>query len=217
MPREQQPKPVPTFECEQAFADAGYCAIAGIDEVGRGALAGPVVAAAVVLDPTACEALNGVIRDSKLMSAAQRREAFQLVCGSARAVAIGWISAGVIDELGIGPANRLALEQAVDRLPLEPDALVCDAFVIEHAAPQVALIDGDARSLTVAAASIVAKVTRDRMMMELDGRFGGYGFHRHVGYGTREHLDALDRLGPCPEHRRSFAPVRRAMDGQALR
>jgi ribonuclease HII len=85
--------------------------------------------------------------------------------------------------------------------------------VIEHAAPQVALIDGDARSLTVAAASIVAKVTRDRMMVELGGRYGGYGFQRHVGYGTREHLAALDRLGPCPEHRRSFAPVQRALDG----
>jgi ribonuclease HII len=85
--------------------------------------------------------------------------------------------------------------------------------VIEHAAPQVALIDGDAKSLTVAAASIVAKVTRDRMMIELDGRYSGYGFPRHVGYGTKEHLAALDRLGPCPEHRRSFSPVRLAIKG----
>lgn len=205
-------RPAPTFECEQAFAEAGYGVIAGIDEVGRGALAGPVVAASVVLDPARCAAMSGLIRDSKTMNAAQRVAAFQEICANARAVAIGWISAGEIDRIGIGPANRLALEQAVNRLPIEPDALICDAFVIEHAAPQVALIDGDARSLTVAAASIVAKVTRDRMMIELDGRYGGYGFPRHVGYGTREHLMALDRLGPCPEHRQSFAPVRVALD-----
>jgi ribonuclease HII len=205
-------RPIPTFECEQAFAEAGYGVVAGIDEVGRGALAGPVVAASVVLDPARCMEMSGLIRDSKTMNAVQRVAAFQEICAVARAVAIGWISAGEIDRIGIGPANRLALEQAVNRLPIEPDALICDAFVIEHAAPQVALIDGDARSLTVAAASIVAKVTRDRMMIELDGRYGGYGFPRHVGYGTREHLGALDRFGPCPEHRRSFAPVRMALD-----
>jgi len=212
----EQPRPKPTFDCEQAFIDAGYGIIAGIDEVGRGALAGPVVAASVVLDPARCERLSGLIRDSKTLSARQRLTAFEVIVESARAVAIGLITAEEIDLIGIGPANRLALEQAVDRLTLEPDALVCDAFVIEHAAPQVALIDGDARSLTVAAASIIAKVTRDRMMVELDGRFGGYGFERHVGYGTREHLAALDRLGPCPEHRRSFAPVRLALERRVI-
>ena len=199
---------LPTYEHEQAFHDAGYETVAGIDEVGRGALAGPLVAGCVIVGPGALSALALIVRDSKTMSARQRERAFLAIHELACSVSVGLIPPGEIDQIGIGPANRMALEQAVHRLDREPDALICDAFLIEHSAPQVALIDGDARSVSVAAASIIAKVTRDRMMTALHDTWNGYGFDRHVGYGTRQHLEALQALGPCPEHRRSFAPVR---------
>ena len=199
---------LPTSESERAFHDSGYEIVAGIDEVGRGALAGPVVAACVVIVPARLEALSMVVRDSKTMTARQRERSAVTIFEVAAMVAVGIVTAAEIDQVGIGPANRLALEQAVHRLDCEPDAIICDAFVIEHPAPQVALIDGDARSVSVAAASIIAKVTRDGMMGELHDSLPGYGFDRHVGYGTRRHLEALQMLGPCYEHRRSFAPVR---------
>ncbi len=203
---------LPTAECELAFLEAGYRVVAGVDEVGRGALAGPVVAGCVVVRPESLADLGRIVRDSKMMSARQRDHALPAIQELAAAVAIGIVPPVDIDRFGIGPANRLALEQAVHGLDVTPDALICDAFVIEHSAPQVALIDGDARSISVAAASIVAKVMRDRMMVELSDVRPGYGFERHVGYGTRVHLEALRSLGPCPEHRRSFAPVRQLIE-----
>jgi ribonuclease HII len=203
---------LPTCEHELAFHDAGYEIVAGIDEVGRGALAGPVVAGCVVVGANALEALALVVRDSKMMTARQRERAFSTIQELASAVSIGLIPACEIDQVGIGPANRMAMEQAVHSLVRVPDVVISDAFVIEHPAPQFALIDGDARSVSVAAASIVAKVTRDRMMTELHADWTGYGFDRHVGYGTRKHLAALQALGPCPEHRRSFAPIRLLME-----
>lgn len=203
---------LPTCEFELAFLDAGYEIVAGIDEVGRGALAGPVVAGCVVIGPNKLETLGAVVRDSKTMSVRQRDRIYETILEVADFVSIGIVPADEIDQIGIGPANRMALEQAVHRLECAPDVVITDAFVIEHGAPQVALIDGDARSVSVAAASILAKVTRDRMMVELHDRWNGYGFDRHVGYGTRRHLEALGELGPCPEHRTSFAPVRALLE-----
>jgi ribonuclease HII len=200
----------PTFEFETAFHNAGLQTVVGIDEAGRGALAGPLVAGCVLLNPVAIPALSALVRDSKLLSANQRVRAFQIVVDASLAVAIGIVGVEEIDELGIGPSNRLALERAVERLPIDPDAILCDAFVIEHSAPQVGLIDGDARCLSISAASIIAKVTRDRMMVEHDSRYRAYGFAKHAGYGTPMHLEALRKHGPCAEHRHSFAPVRDA-------
>jgi ribonuclease HII len=184
--------------------------------VGRGALAGPIVAACVVIGEPALDALSDVVRDSKTMSARQREQAFLTIQEHAMRVAVGLLPAAEIDQLGIGPANRLVLEQAVHHLGCTPDAIICDAFLIEHPAPQVALIDGDAISVSVAAASIIAKVTRDRMMAELQVAWPVYGFERNVGYGTRQHLHALAQHGPCPEHRRSFAPLRTMIESGHL-
>lgn len=199
---------LPTCVHELAFHNAGYETVAGIDEVGRGALAGPVVAGCVVVGAGSLDALALVVRDSKTMSIRQRERAFGTILELATCISIGLVPAHEIDQVGIGPANRMALEQAVHRSARVPDVVISDAFVIEHPAPQFALIDGDALSVSVAAASIVAKVTRDRMMNDLHREWTGYGFDRHVGYGTRQHLAALRALGPCPEHRKSFAPIR---------
>jgi ribonuclease HII len=206
--REPMTRILPTCDHELAFHAAGYRMVAGIDEVGRGALAGPVVAGCVVVEPAALEALGQVVRDSKTMSPRQRERAYLTIFELAACVSIGMMHAHEIDQIGIGPANRMALEQAVHELDQSPDLLICDAFVIEHPAPQFALIDGDALSVSVAAASIVAKVTRDRMMTDMHQHWAEYGFDRHVGYGTKQHLAAIQALGPCPEHRRSFSPVR---------
>lgn len=200
--------PIPTYQHETAFLRYGYSRIAGVDEAGRGALAGPLVAAAVILNPDCISKLGPLIRDSKTLSAVQRSVAFGIVCESALAVAVGIVDAEEIDLLGLGPSNRIAFERAVHNLELEADCLLCDAFLMEHSAPQTGLIDGDALCLSIAAASIIAKVTRDRYMHELDGRFDAYGFAQHAGYGTSRHLAALERHGPCQEHRRTFAPVR---------
>lgn len=198
----------PTYAHETAFLECGYTRIAGVDEAGRGALAGPLVAAAVVIDPMRVELLGPLIRDSKTLSANQRERALCVVQDASLAIGVGLVDANELDLLGVGPSNRIAFERAVLDLPFESEVLLCDAFLMEHSAPQIGLIDGDARCLSIAAASIVAKVTRDRIMHELDAHFTSYGFARHAGYGTAMHLHALDLHGPCCEHRYSFAPVR---------
>lgn len=201
-------KPLPTFEIETRFQTSGYRTIAGIDEAGRGALAGPLIAAAVVLDPETADDLTLIVRDSKTLSARQRSRAFDQILERARGVGLGIVMVDEIDRFGISAANRIAFERAVFALPEEPDCLLCDAFLLDHPAPQMGLIDGDALSLSIAAASIVAKVSRDRCMQTLHDRFPFYGFARHAGYGTAAHLQALSEHGSCPEHRQSFAPVR---------
>jgi ribonuclease HII len=202
------------LDVERAFWRAGLRRVAGVDEVGRGALAGPLVAAAVVLP--CCEgaalrrlraALAGV-RDSKCLLPARRRELVGPIGAAAEAVAIGVVEAGELDALGVGPANRLAMERAVLALPITVDALALDACVVDLALPQVGLIDGDALCLSIAAASIVAKVTRDRMMTERDAADPRYGFAAHKGYASALHRERLLRHGPGPLHRRCFAPVR---------
>jgi len=186
---------------ETAYKKAGYEQIAGVDEVGRGPLAGPVVAAAVILPEGF---YHDGLTDSKQMSKTARAVAFDAIMAQAQ-VAIGIVEAGTIDQVNIYQASKQAMEQAVGRL--EPDALLVDAMTLDIPLPQEGLIKGDARSVSIAAASVVAKETRDRMMEGYAREFPGYGFERHAGYGTAEHLLALDSLGVTPIHRRTFKPV----------
>lgn len=194
--------------------DAGFRLVAGVDEVGRGALAGPLVAAAVILPwERFCAADEPTgewdrVVDSKLLPPNERQRLSRLIGETALAVGFGTIEADEIDAIGLAAANRLAMERAVSMLPMQPDALLLDAVVTDLGLPQVGLIDGDACCLSIAAASIVAKVLRDRLMEACHTKDSRYSFHRHKGYGTAVHLEAIERYGPCWLHRRSFAPVR---------
>jgi ribonuclease HII len=180
----------------------GLTRVAGIDEAGRGPLAGPVVAAAVVIAPD--RRVRGVA-DSKVLPPERREELFALIHERAVAVGVGIVDHLTIDRINILEATRLAMDQALAALALTPELVITD-FVSLRACPwpQRNLVDGDARCASVAAASIVAKVTRDRLMRELDAEFPAYGFARHKGYATPEHVAAIDRHGLCPLHRRSF-------------
>lgn len=199
------------LESEHGAAAMGFARIAGVDEAGRGPLAGPIVAGAVILcaDALARGELAG-LNDSKKLKESHRESLFeQLQCGG-HAIGCAIVEAEEIDRLGIQQANYTAMVRAVAGLVPSPDYVLVDGFQVPGLAqPQLRLIKGDARSLSIAAASIVAKVTRDRMMLTLDAAFPGYGFARHKGYGTAEHLEAIQRLGPCDIHRRSFAPLAR--------
>lgn len=186
--------------------------IAGIDEAGRGALAGPVVAAAVLLPLDNLEALAQLtaVNDSKQLTPQTREALFSRITHHASAYAIALEPAEVIDEIGIVPATKRAMSTAVTQLSLPAQHLLIDGNIRLPALnlPQQAIIRGDAHSLSIAAASILAKVTRDRLMVELDAAYPAYGFARHKGYGTANHLAALAAHGPCPHHRHSFAPIR---------
>ncbi len=203
--------PVPTLRFERAFWSRGLLHVAGVDEVGRGAWAGPVVAGAVILPPQSRRASLrelGCARDSKLLSPKQREALYGPICTCALAFATGLATRDEIDTIGLGRANRLAMQRAIEALSILPDALLLDAFRLPAVAlPQNAIIRGDQLSLSIACASILAKVTRDRMMVALDAELPGYGFAKHKGYGTGEHQEALERLGVSREHRMSFAPV----------
>lgn len=182
--------------------------IAGVDEVGRGPLAGPVVSAAVILP----EDFNIVgINDSKQLSLAKRNELFDIIQEKALAVGVGIKDAAVIDQVNIYEASKLAMLEAIEQMPIQPDHLLVDAMTLPLPVSQESIIKGDAKSVSIAAASIIAKVTRDRMMEEYDVMYPGYGFPNNAGYGTKEHLSALEDLGVTPIHRRSFAPVREAL------
>jgi ribonuclease HII len=199
----------PSAEEELWHHAAGYRRIAGVDEVGRGCLAGPVVAAAVVLPAAVLgdPALAGV-DDSKVLSATQRDMLAARISQIAECWAVGVVPAHLVDSHGILAATKLAMQVALLRLAQPADALLIDAVRLEGwPCRQTALIKGDARCVSIAAASIIAKVTRDRLMAELDGRYPVYGFAAHKGYGTQAHLDALRRYGPCGQHRRTFRPV----------
>lgn len=197
---------------QEAWAQ-GARRIAGVDEAGRGPLAGPVVAAAVVfqrdfLEAEAGGALRGLTDSKKLP--ARRREFFHalLTASPEVDVGIGSASVGEIDSLNILRATHLAMARAIGELARPPDLALVDGLPVKGlSVPHRAIVGGDAASLSIAAASVIAKVTRDRLMVQLAADYPDYGFERHKGYGTREHLDALRRLGPCPAHRKSFAPV----------
>ncbi len=201
----------PTLETELDLFRRGHRVIAGLDEVGRGSWAGPVVAAAVAL-PLEREGLLAElegVRDSKLLSPRQRERLLPLIRRVALAIGIGSASAADIDRIGIVPATRQAMAQALAGLAVAPDYLLIDALRLPAIPiPQLALPKGDAKCLCIAAASIVAKVARDQLMVAQEAGYPGYGFAAHKGYGTARHRAALEQLGPCPLHRMSFAPLR---------
>ncbi|MCZ6618354.1 MAG: ribonuclease HII [Gammaproteobacteria bacterium] len=187
---------------------AGPALSAGVDEVGRGPLAGPVVAGAVILDNRI--AIEG-LKDSKRLSAGRREELAGEIRRRALAFAVGRAEVEEIDELNILRASHLAMQRAVAALDRQPEVIYVDGTMLpSFSIPAVAVVKGDTRVPEISAAAILAKVVRDREMVELARRFPGYGMEKHKGYATAEHLAALDRLGSCPLHRQSFAPVRRA-------
>lgn len=189
---------------ENEARELGYKRIAGLDEAGRGPLAGPVVAAAVVLPP---DFDPKGIRDSKTLSPAARETACRRVMAEALGVGVGVVGPEVIDEINILRATHAAMRSALEDLAAFDFVLVDGLPVGGLPAPSRAIVGGDSRSVSIAAASIVAKVTRDRIMLDYHRAYPDYDFASHKGYGTREHLAALDRCGPCPAHRRTFAPV----------
>jgi ribonuclease HII len=198
----------PNLEYESGLQHQGLRHVAGVDEVGRGSWAGPIVAAAVILPARSDDSRLDGVRDSKALTARRRAELFDGIIDAAMAVGIGWASHHVIDARGIAAANRGAMLRAIRNLPVQPDALLVDHVRLpSFPGPQIALPRGDATCLSIAAASIVAKVVRDRWMERWSSRFPPYGFAENKGYGTRAHVEALERHGPCPLHRRSFAPV----------
>lgn len=210
MKSEQAPATLlPTFEEEARLWAAGYCRVVGLDEVGRGALAGPVVAAAVMIPPGS--QLCGVwaeVRDSKLLRPAARAALVEPIKAAALAWGVGIVPAPVIDEIGIAQATRQAMVQAVTALGVMPDYLLIDWVKLPQInVPQLCVPKADQKMASVAAASILAKVTRDQLLEGLGEKYPLYGFGEHKGYGTARHLAALSSYGPCPEHRHSFAPV----------
>lgn len=183
----------------------GIYLIAGVDEVGRGPLAGPVVAAAVIL-PKACK-IPG-LNDSKKIPKSKHKEIYEAVLQNAIAIGIGVKDNQVIDQVNIYEATKLAMMEAIGQLDPQPQHLLIDAMKLDLPISQTSIIKGDANSLSIAAASIVAKVTRDQMMEEFDREYPGYDFAQNAGYGTAKHLAGLDKLGVTPIHRRSFEPVK---------
>jgi ribonuclease HII len=192
-------------EYERLYKSQGFTFIAGIDEVGRGPLAGPVVAGAVIL-PDDFQILG--IDDSKKLTETKREELYELIRKAAVSIGIGIIEANEIDKINIYEATKKAMYAAINELHISPDFLLVDAMKLTTPIPSEAIIKGDSKSISIAAASIIAKVTRDRMMKELAKSFPEYGFEKNMGYGTKEHIEALQLYGATPHHRRSFAPVK---------
>jgi len=201
-PKPKQRKEVPTLKLEESYWERGFEHIAGVDEAGRGPLAGPVVAGAVILPKGLT--IDGV-NDSKKLSAKQREFLYHRIFEVALSVGVGIVSHEVIDRINIYQASILAMRKAIEKLTFPPAIVLADGNSFKHESLRFQnVINGDATSMTIAAASIVAKVTRDALMREYHMQFPGYGFDRHKGYGTRMHVDALRRLGLCPIHRRTF-------------
>ena len=206
----------PTYAEEAALIESGYAIIAGVDEVGRGTLAGPVVAGAAILPlhPRG-DWLSGV-RDSKMLTPLQREASVHAMEAASVTMRTGAATSREIDSIGIVEATRIAMARAIEALPIRPQFLLLDALLLPSVdVPQRAIIKGDAKCLSIAAASVVAKVSRDAMMRDADATYPGYGFSQHKGYATRQHLDALEQLGPCDIHRFTFAPVRRLAEADA--
>lgn len=205
---------IPTLAYETHLWNEGYTTLAGVDEVGRGALAGPLTAAAVILPPLRHierdAAFWSNVRDSKTISVTRRSVLAQEIAKRCPAWGVAAIEADELDEVGVGAANRIAMERAVMSLDREPDMLLIDAMTVDAGIPQIGIIDGDALSLSVAAASIIAKVARDTVMIGHDPAWPAFGFAKHKGYGVATHIAALREHGPCSIHRRCFAPVRAA-------
>ncbi len=202
-------RPKPSFAEERRLEALGYRFIAGIDEVGRGSLAGPVVAAAVIV-PCRIEAdWTGQVKDSKLLGPTKRECLFSQIHEIAISVGIGIASYEIIDTRGIVRATQLAMKLAIAQLSPPPEFLLIDYLSLpEVLLPQKGIVYGDSLCFSIACASIIAKVTRDRLMAELDSSYPGYGLAQHKGYCTKEHVANLKRLGPSPIHRQSFHPVK---------
>ena len=202
---------------ELTLVNQGFKLIAGIDEAGRGAWAGPVVAAACIL-PLECAGLLSelhLVRDSKLLSPRQRETCYDLITKLATCWGVGIVSAAEIDRIGILPATRLAMMQAVTALSQKPSLLMIDAVrLLQLSIPQIVEPRSDLHYLSVASASIIAKVTRDRLLVSMDAEYAAYGFARHKGYGTAEHRAALTEHGICHEHRRSYQPIRELVSAE---
>jgi ribonuclease HII len=201
---------------EQALRYRGFTLIAGVDEVGRGALFGPVVAAAVILPKSLGSLARAGLTDSKQLTREDRERLDKRIRRMALAVSIAEVDAETIDRVNIYQATRLAMTLAIQSLCVLPDHLLIDAMRLDHPCPQTRLFYGDSLSLSIAAASVVAKVHRDRLCRELDLLYPQYGLASHKGYATPEHRKALREHGPCALHRRSFAPVRSADPDAAL-
>ena len=190
---------------EKELYAQGISLIAGVDEVGRGPLAGPVVAAAVIL-PKNCK-IKG-LNDSKKIPKKKHEEIFQAVKDKALAIGIGIMDNHVIDQVNIYEATKLAMKEAISKLDLQPEHLLIDAMKLDLPITQTSIIKGDAKSLSIAAASIIAKVTRDKIMANYDKEFPGYDFAQNAGYGTTKHLEGLEKHGVTPIHRKSFEPIK---------
>jgi ribonuclease HII len=198
--------PKPTVLEERLLIAKGFTVIAGVDEAGCGCWAGPVYAAAVILP---LDSRIGLVRDSKTLSLSQRERVELRVKEEATAWAVGFATAAEVDALNIRRAAALAMKRAVDGLATRPQFLLIDAFRIpEIDLPQKNVIHGDGKVKSIAAASVLAKLARDRHLHDLDAQYPGYGFANHKGYGTKEHQEALAKLGPCAEHRVSYAPIK---------
>jgi ribonuclease HII len=197
----------PSLAEEKALRAEGYRLIAGVDEVGRGALMGPVVAAAVIMPENIKARWKSRVRDSKQLTPKARESLFPFIQETAVSLGIGSMANDVIDTIGIARATCLAMIDAINQLAPQPEFLLIDFVKLDLTIPQKGIIDGDSLCFSIACASIIAKVTRDRKVTEMDRDYPGYGFASHKGYGTREHLACLREKGPCPLHRRSFQPV----------
>lgn len=194
---------------ENALYSIGYEFVGGADEVGRGSIAGPVLAAVVILPKKLKGSWQSSINDSKQLTPIQREYVFNHLQQSAHSIGIGESSAKEIDDIGIAPATRLAIVRALESLPLKPQFLLLDAFPLpESKIPQKAIVHGDSISISIASASIVAKVTRDRIMTGLGNCYPNYGFEKHKGYATKEHMMNLKLHGPCNIHRFTWKPLR---------
>jgi ribonuclease HII len=222
--RVRKPRARPSWDHELDLCAQGSATIAGVDEAGRGAWAGPLVAGAVVLPhPDVLAAMEEAeklaeemakLRDSKMLTPATRERLLGAIKAVAVATGVGIVSPGLVDLIGVGPANRLAMARAVRDLGVWPDYLLIDAFRLPAMPiPQRPIIRGDATCMSIAAASVVAKVVRDHIMHEQDALHPGYYFAQHKGYGTRQHVDALLRLGVSPIHRRTYAPIKAIQAG----
>ena len=204
---------LPSFVEEKVHEAQGYRRVAGIDEAGRGPLAGPVVAAAVILPCDMDAPWLNLVRDSKQLSQSRRELLFHHIHEVATGIGIGLVQSEVIDDLGIVKATRLAMKLAIDQLQPPPESLLIDYMSLpEVKLPQKGITRGDSLCFSIACASIIAKVTRDHLMVELDRTYPGYRLANHKGYGTREHFACLRRLGPSPIHRRSFKPVKQMLE-----
>ncbi|MFC1998723.1 ribonuclease HII [Chloroflexota bacterium] len=209
LPLDKRLHKLPDFNEENLLRTNGYELIAGVDEVGRGPLAGPVMAAAVMLPLNTHFDWIGLVNDSKKLTEKRREQLYDAIMADAIAVGVGSVNPAAIDIHGIGNAARMAMKFAIDQLDLKPDFILIDAVRLPDVKiPQKSIIRGDGKCISIAAASIVAKVTRDHYMMGIDNVYCNYGFARHKGYPTREHMNNLMRFGICPIHRKSFAPVK---------